>query len=55
LLWLFGGARRQFALQGFPGQRICVDPVSKLILVQTGVGPTDELWALWSALSEQLG
>ena len=55
LLWLFGGARRQFALLGFPGQRICVDPVSKLILVQTGVGPTDELWPLWSALSEQLG
>jgi CubicO group peptidase (beta-lactamase class C family) len=54
-LWLFGGARRQFALLGFPGQRICVDPVSKLILVQTGVGPTDELWPLWSALSEQLG
>ena len=54
-LWLFGGARRQFALLGFPGQRICVDPVSKLILVQTGVGPTDELWPLWSALSEQFG
>jgi CubicO group peptidase (beta-lactamase class C family) len=55
LLWLFGGARRQFALQGFPGQRICVDPASKLILAQTGVGPTDELWPLWSALSEQFG
>ena len=55
-LWLFGGARRQFALRGFPGQRIYIDPVSKLILVQTGVGPTDEeLWPLWAALSEQLG
>jgi|SRR5581483_9409328 len=54
-LWLFGGARRQFALLGFPGQRILVDPVSKLILVQTGVGPTDELWPLWAALSKQLG
>ena len=54
-LWLFGGSRRQFASLGFPGQRICVDPVSKLILVQTGVGPTDELWPLWAALSEQLG
>jgi CubicO group peptidase (beta-lactamase class C family) len=54
-LWLFGGARRQFVLQGFPGQRICVDPVSKLILAQTGVGPTQELWELWAALSEQLG
>jgi CubicO group peptidase (beta-lactamase class C family) len=55
LLWLLPGARRQFALLGFPGQRICVDPVSKLVLVQTGVGPTDELWPLWAALSEQLG
>jgi CubicO group peptidase (beta-lactamase class C family) len=54
-LWLFGEARRQFALLGFPGQRICVDPVSKLILAQTGVGTTDELWPLWAALSEQLG
>jgi CubicO group peptidase (beta-lactamase class C family) len=54
-LWLLPGARRQFALLGFPGQRICVDPVSKLVLVQTGVGPTDELWPLWAALSEQLG
>lgn len=53
LLWLFGGARRQFALRGYPGQRIYVDPVSKLILVQTGVGPTDELSQLWTALSEQ--
>jgi CubicO group peptidase (beta-lactamase class C family) len=54
-LWLFGGGRRQFVLLGFPGQRICVDPVSKLILVQTGVGPTQELWELWAALSEQFG
>ena len=52
-LWLLGGARRQFALLGFPGQRICIDPVSKLVLVQTGVANTVELWPLWSALSEQ--
>lgn len=31
-LWWFPGSRRQFALLGDPGQRICVDPVSKLVL-----------------------
>jgi CubicO group peptidase (beta-lactamase class C family) len=55
LVWLLPGSRRQFALLGFPGQRICVDPISRLILVQTGVGPTDELWQMWAALSEQFG
>jgi CubicO group peptidase (beta-lactamase class C family) len=55
LIWLLPGSRRQFALRGFPGQRIYVDPVSKLVLVQTGVGPTEELEEMWAALSEQLG
>ena len=54
-LWLFPGSRRQFALLGDPGQRICVDPVSKLVLVQTAVGRTDEIWQLWSSLSKQFG
>jgi CubicO group peptidase (beta-lactamase class C family) len=54
-LWLFPGSRRQFALLGYPGQRICVDPVSKLVLVQTAVGRTDEIWQLWSSLSKQFG
>lgn len=53
LLWLFPGSRRQFALLGDPGQRICIDPVSKLVLVQTAVGRTDEVWGLWSSLSKQ--
>jgi CubicO group peptidase (beta-lactamase class C family) len=52
-LWLFRGSRRQFALLGDPAQRICIDPVSKLVLVQTAVGPTDEVWQLWSSLSKQ--
>jgi CubicO group peptidase (beta-lactamase class C family) len=52
-LWLLGGARRQFALLGFPGQRICIDPGSKLVLVQTGVANTAELWPLWAGLSQQ--
>ena len=55
LLWLIPGARRQFALLGANGQRICVDPTSKLILVQTAVYYFKEVWQLWSALVEQFG
>jgi hypothetical protein len=53
--WLLPGNRRQFALFGDWGQRICVDPASKLILVQTGLEPIDEVWRLWSAVVEQFG
>jgi CubicO group peptidase (beta-lactamase class C family) len=53
--WLLPGARRQFALVGANGQRICVDPISKLVMVQTAVENTDEVWRLWSALVEQFG
>lgn len=53
LLWLFPGPGRQFAFLGDPGQRILVDPGSKLVLVQTAVGRTDEMWDLWSSLSAQ--
>jgi CubicO group peptidase (beta-lactamase class C family) len=58
LLWLFPGERRQFALLGYKGQYVCVDPVSKLVMAHTAVeDPTykDEPWALWSALVDQLG
>ena len=55
LFWLLPGARRQFALVGANGQRICVDPASKLIMVQTAVETDDEVWRLWSALVEQFG
>jgi hypothetical protein len=55
LLWLLPGARRQFALLGANGQRICVDPASKLVMVQTAIENTDEVWRLWSALVEQFG
>jgi hypothetical protein len=55
LLWLLPGARRQFALVGANGQRICVDPTSKLVMVQTAVENTDEVWRLWSALVQQFG
>ena len=54
-LWLLPGAQRQFALVGANGQRICVDPISKLIMVQTAVDNTDEVWRLWSTLVEQFG
>ena len=55
LVWLPPGTRRQFACIGANGQRICVDPTSKLILVQTAVENTDEVWRLWSTLVEQFG
>ncbi len=45
LLWLLPGTRRQFALVGAYGQRICIDPASKLIMVQTALDDTtDEVW-----------
>jgi CubicO group peptidase (beta-lactamase class C family) len=36
-LWILPGTRRMFALLGSNGQRIFVDPQSKLIMVQTAV------------------
>jgi CubicO group peptidase (beta-lactamase class C family) len=54
-LWLLPGERRQFALVGDNGQRIYVDPTSKLIMVQTAVETTGEVRGLWSALVEQFG
>jgi CubicO group peptidase (beta-lactamase class C family) len=60
LLWLFPGVRRQFALLGYKGQCICIDPISKLVMVQTALeapnaSDNHEAWALWSALVDQLG
>jgi CubicO group peptidase (beta-lactamase class C family) len=56
LLWLLPGDRRQFALLGANGQRICIDPASKLVMVQTALDDsTGEIWSLWSALVEQFG
>ncbi|MGX9431523.1 MULTISPECIES: hypothetical protein [Bradyrhizobium] len=58
LLWLFPGERRQFALLGFKGQYICVDPTSKVVMVHTAIEDPvhrGEPWALWSALVDQLG
>jgi CubicO group peptidase (beta-lactamase class C family) len=55
LLWLLPGPRRQFALIGQNGQRICIDPASKLVMVQTALEDTPEAWGLWSALVQQFG
>jgi CubicO group peptidase (beta-lactamase class C family) len=56
LLWLLPGSRRQFAFVGQNGQRICVDPASKLVMVHLALDDTNgEVWRLWSALVEQLG
>ena len=54
-LWLLPGPRRQFALVGDYGQRVCVDPASKLVMVQTALEDTPEFWRLWSALIRQFG
>jgi len=37
------------------GQRICVDPRSKLVMVQTALETRAEVWRLWAALSAQFG
>jgi CubicO group peptidase (beta-lactamase class C family) len=60
LFWLFGGNRRQFALVGYKGQYVCVDPVSKLVMVQTALDAPGadfnlEAWSLWAAIVEQYG
>jgi CubicO group peptidase (beta-lactamase class C family) len=60
--WILPGARRMFMLWGARGQRIFVDPESKLVLVNTAVhrlsydlGLVEECGALWSGLVRQLG
>jgi CubicO group peptidase (beta-lactamase class C family) len=55
LLWLLPGTRRQFAAIGFYGQRICVDPASKLVMVQTALEDNDEVWRLWSDAVKTFG
>ncbi|MBS0526449.1 MAG: serine hydrolase [Proteobacteria bacterium] len=56
LLWLLPGNRRQFALVGAFGQRIIVDPRSKLVMVQTALDETDAgSWKLWRTLAARLG
>jgi CubicO group peptidase (beta-lactamase class C family) len=59
---IFPGERRMFALVGLRGQRIFVDPASRLVMVHTAVrneaprnpGDSEEI-ALWQGLVQQLG
>ena len=60
--WILPGDRRMFLFWGVRGQRIYVDPRSKLVMVNTAVHrrPVDlaalrETDALWTALVSQLG
>ncbi len=61
-LWIFPGPRRMFALLGANGQRIFIDPQSKLILVQTAVTEKAidpvrdaEMIGLWLSLVHRYG
>jgi hypothetical protein len=54
LLWLLPGARRQFAILEFSGNMSLSIP-SRLVMVQTALNDTDEVWRLWSALVAQFG
>ena len=59
--WILPGERRMFMLWGAQGQRIYVDPRSKLVMVNTAVQEgydppaLQEMGALWSVLVRQLG
>src|SRR5215472_14660946 len=56
LVWLLPGPRRQFAMVGDLGQRIIIDPPSKLVMVNTALDEkTGASWALWRKLVEQFG
>jgi CubicO group peptidase (beta-lactamase class C family) len=55
LLWLLPWGQRQFAMFGDFGQRICIDPASKIVLVQTGLEGTPEIWKLWLAALKRFG
>jgi CubicO group peptidase (beta-lactamase class C family) len=55
LLWLLPFGQRQFAMFGDFGQRVCIDPASKLVMVQTGLDRTPQLWRLWNAVAKQYG
>jgi hypothetical protein len=60
--WILPGERRIFLLAGVRGQRIIVDPQSKLVMVNTAVhkqpidiGPLREMAAFHRALLRELG
>jgi len=55
LMWLLPRTRRQFTPIGFLGQRILVDPASKLVMAQTAVENSDEIAQLWSDVVKTFG
>ena len=55
LVWLLPGPRRQFAFIGQNGQRLCIDPAAKLVMVQTALDDTPEFWGLWASVVTQFG
>ncbi len=55
LLWLMPWGPRQFAMFGALGQRVCIDPASKLVMMQTALDQTNEIWPLWRAVVRELG
>jgi CubicO group peptidase (beta-lactamase class C family) len=55
LMWLLPGERRQFALVGQNGQRVCVDPAAKLVMVQTALDDHPDAWRLWASVLERFG
>ena len=57
---IFPGERRMFVLDGIRGQRIFVDPASRLVMVHTAVrnqdrDPGDREESLWQSLVRGLG
>jgi CubicO group peptidase (beta-lactamase class C family) len=55
LIWLLPGPRRQFALRGAYGQLVLVDPKSKLVMVQTALERSDDVFKLWAEAAKQFG
>jgi CubicO group peptidase (beta-lactamase class C family) len=55
LLWLLPWGQRQFAMFGDFGQRVCVDPGSRIVMVHTALERTPEIWKLWSAALKRFG
>ena len=52
--WILPGKTRTFAANGYRGQHIAVDPLAKLVLVQTAVDWHHEFWWLRSNLVHYL-
>jgi hypothetical protein len=55
LIWLLPGTRRQFALRGSYSQLVLVDPPSKLMMAQTALDRSEDVWKLWAAAVKQFG